>query len=155
MVRSEQQLVLDSPSVFETMDMPDKILVIEDDPDQSKPFIELLKYRGYEIVPAENGIDGVAMAVRHQPDLVIVDLLLVQRGDELDGFDVIKVLRKTPETSDVRILAWTGHFVKREDEIRALRVGADDYVSKDSEFGLLEARIEALLRRVARESNGQ
>lgn len=128
--------------------MPHKILVIEDDPDQSKPFIELLRYRGYDIVPADNGIDGVAKAVKHQPDLVIVDLLLVQRGDQMDGYEVIKVLRGTQETLNVRILAWTGHFVKKEDEIRALRAGADDYVSKDSEFGLLEARIEALLRRV-------
>ncbi|SRR6266481_682873 len=133
--------------------MPHKILVIEDDPDQSKPFIELLRYRGYDIVPADNGIDGVAKAVKHQPDLVIVDLLLVQRGDQMDGYEVIRVLRSAPETTDVRILAWTGHFVKREDEIRALRAGADDYVSKDSEFGLLEARIEALLRRVRLEPN--
>lgn len=133
--------------------MAHRILVIEDDPDQSKPFIELLRYRGYDIVPADNGIDGVAKAVKHQPDLVIVDLLLVQRGDQMDGYEVIRVLRSSPETMDVRILAWTGHFVKREDEIRALRAGADDYVSKDSEFGLLEARIEALLRRVSLEPN--
>jgi DNA-binding response OmpR family regulator len=130
--------------------MPHKILVIEDDPDQSKPFTQLLKYRGYEIISAQNGIDGVAQAVKHRPDLVIVDLLLVQRGDQMDGYEVIQVLRNTPEMATVGILAWTGHFVERQDEIRALRSGADDFVSKNVEFGVLEARIEALLRRVSR-----
>lgn len=127
-----------------------KILVIEDDSDQSRPFTQMLKYRGYEILTAYNGVDGVAQGIEHNPDLVIVDLLLVQRGDEMDGFDVIQKLRNTPSTARIGILAWTGHFVERSDEIRALRSGADDYVSKDSEFGLLEARIEALLRRVSR-----
>lgn len=130
--------------------MPHKILVIEDDPDQSKPFIQLLKYRGYEILHADNGIDGLAKAATDRPDLVIVDLLLVLRGGEIDGYEVIKTLRSMPETSNAGIMAWTGHYVERTDEIRALREGADDYVSKDAEFGLLEARIEALLRRVSR-----
>lgn len=112
--------------------------------------MQMLKYRGYEVEATFNGIDGVAQAITYRPDLVIVDLLLVQRGDEMDGFDVIQTLRNTPPTAHVGILAWTGHFVERNDEIRALRAGADDYVSKDSEFGLLEARIEALLRRVSR-----
>jgi DNA-binding response OmpR family regulator len=130
--------------------MTPKILVIEDDPDQSRPFTQMLRYRGYEILTAYNGIDGIAKALSHRPQLVIVDLLLVQRGDEMDGYDVIQALRAAPETNSIGILAWTGHFVERSDEIRALRSGADDYVSKDSEYGLLEARIEALLRRVAR-----
>jgi DNA-binding response OmpR family regulator len=130
--------------------MPYKVLVIEDDPDQSRPFVQMLKYRGYEVLTAYNGIDGVAQAIKHHPDLVIVDLLLVQRGDEMDGYDVIHALRETPETVNVGILAWTGHFVEQRDEIRALRAGADDYVAKDAEFGLLEARVEALLRRVLR-----
>ena len=127
-----------------------KILVIEDDPNQSRPFTQMLRYRGYDVLTADNGIDGVAKAIKHYPDLVIIDLLLVQRGDEMDGYDVIQALRNSPETANIGIMAWTGHFVEGSDEIRALRAGADDYVSKDSEFGLLEARIEALLRRVAR-----
>ncbi len=130
--------------------MAHKILLIEDDPDQSRPFTQMLRYRGYEILTAYNGVDGVAKAIQQHPHLVIVDLLLVQRGDEMDGFDVIQALRNTPPTAHVGILAWSGHFVERSDEIRALRAGADDYVSKDSEFGLLEARLEALLRRISR-----
>lgn len=127
-----------------------KLLIIEDDDEQSKPFLENLRYRQYEVFHAFNGLDGVAQALKHKPNLVIVDLLLVKRGDSMDGYDVIKALRETPETENVAILAWTGHFVDRQDEIRALRTGADDYVTKDIEFGALEARIEALLRRAKR-----
>ena len=129
------------------------ILVIEDDPEQSKPFTEMLKYRGYKVLHAYNGIDGVAQAIKHQPHLIIVDLLLVQRGDEMDGYDVIRELRKTPETRSVGLLAWTGHYVSGDDEIRALRLGADDYATKDVEFGTLEARIEALLRRTTKHAD--
>jgi DNA-binding response OmpR family regulator len=125
-----------------------KILLVEDDPEQSKPFAQLLLYRGHQVDHAANGIDGVAKALKYDPDLVIIDLLLVQRGDEMDGFELIQALRDTPETARVAIIAWTGHFVDPRDAIRALRVGADDYVNKDIEFGLMEARIEALLRRV-------
>jgi DNA-binding response OmpR family regulator len=130
--------------------MPYKILVIEDEERQSKPFVKMLEYREYEVLVAFNGLDGVALAVKYVPDLVIVDLLLVQRGDQMDGYDVIRTLRKTPETCNVGIVAWTGHFVDGQDEIRALREGADDFMSKETEFGLLEARIEALLRRLSR-----
>jgi two-component system KDP operon response regulator KdpE len=131
--------------------MPHKIIVIEDDADQSKPFIETLTHnKDYDIIHAFNGIDGVAAVVKHTPDLVIVDLLLVQRGDEMDGFDVIKAIRCIPDIKTIGILAWTSHFVKRQDEIRALRAGADDFINKDADFAVIEARIEAILRRVNR-----
>ena len=125
-----------------------RILVIEDDSEQSKPLIQMLEYRGYEVLAADNGTDGIAKAVEHYPDLVIVDLLLYMRGAEMDGYDVIRELRNRSETAAICILAWTGHYVQSNDWIRALRSGADDYVTKDVEFGLLEAKIEALLRRV-------
>lgn len=126
------------------------ILVIEDDTKQSKPLVDMLKYRGYKVVPAYNGIDGIARASEQLPDLVIVDLQLVEKGDELDGYAVIQALREDPSTSSIGILAWSAIFIDGNDEIRALRAGADDYVNKEIDFGRLEARIEALLRRVTR-----
>jgi DNA-binding response OmpR family regulator len=133
--------------------MSQKILVVEDEAEQAKPFISLLSYKGYEIIHAENGVDAIALALKERPSLAIIDLLVVRRGDEMDGYDLIHQLRETEETKNVAILAWTGHFVQRQDEIRALRAGADDYVSKDVEFGVIEARIEALLRRTARSAS--
>lgn len=128
--------------------MAHKLLIIEDAADEEKPIIQMLEYKEYVILTAHNGLDGVAKVIKHQPDLVIIDLLLVERGDETDGYDVIRVIRKTPEIASVGIIAWTSHFVRGQDEILALRTGADDFVRKDVEFGVLEARIEALLRRV-------
>jgi len=125
------------------------ILIIEDDSEQSQPLIDMLKYRGYRVDHAFNGLDGIAKTVKLEPDLVIVDLLLFERGDDLDGFRVIEILRETEGISDVGILAWTGQYVKNIDQIRAFRVGADDYLVKETEFGILEARIEALLRRLS------
>jgi two-component system alkaline phosphatase synthesis response regulator PhoP len=124
-----------------------KILIIEDLDDMVKPILQMLEYRGYEVITAQNGIDGVAQAIKHKPDLVIVDLLLVERGGEVSGFEAIKAIRGTPEIASIGILAWTSHFVRGQDEIQALRAGADDFVRKDVDFGVLEARIEALLRR--------
>lgn len=125
-----------------------KILIIEDEADQAKPIIQMLEYRGYKVFPSQNGISGLAKAVELRPDLVIVDLLLVEHGDEADGYDVIEAIRNTPEIASIGIIAWTIHFVSGQHEIRALRVGADDFVRKDVEFGVLEARIERLLKRI-------
>lgn len=128
-----------------------KILIIEDDPDHLQPMIQLLQHnKVYEILSAQNGIDGLAQAIEHRPDLIIIDLLLVERGDEMDGYDVIRQLRNTPETANVTILARTAHFVTETDQVRALRAGADGYIEKGVGFAVLEATIETLLRRVSR-----
>ena len=123
------------------------ILLVEDSQEQARPFQQLLEHRGYAITVAENGPQAIAAAQAGQPELVIVDLLLVERGDRMDGYQVIQELRARASTKTVGILAWTGHYVRAQDEIRALRLGADAFVSKDVEYGVLEARIEALIRR--------
>src|SRR5262245_377736 len=128
--------------------MPGKILIVEDEREQAKPFYDLLKFRGDTVFTAENGVDAMKMSSTYRPELVIVDLLVVRRGDVLDGYHVIEKLRSSKETNRSGILAWTSHYVREADHIRALRLGADDFVTKDIEFGVLEARIEALLRRV-------
>ena len=125
-----------------------RLLIVEDHQEESVPFRELLLFKGYDVIVCENGLDALAIAVEQKPDLIIVDLLLALRGDDLDGYEVIKRLRTVPTTRRIGILAWTSHFVKDKDQIRALRSGADDFVTKDVETGVLEARIEALLRRV-------
>lgn len=123
------------------------ILVVEDDEKQARPFVEMLQFRDFNVKVAYNGTDALAMARKYSPNLVIVDLLLVARGDEMDGYDVIRSLRNSADLGRVSIMAWSAHYIKPQDEIRALRAGADTFVLKDLEYGVLEARIEALLRR--------
>lgn len=123
------------------------ILLVEDEDTQAKPFAELLSFRGYSVHVAYNGTDALALARKQRPEVAVVDLLLIARGDALDGYEVIRALRESPESARVGIMAWSAHYIRPQDEIRALRAGADSFVSKDAEYGVLEARIDALLRR--------
>ena len=129
----------------------ERILIVEDDWSQAKPFTQMLEYRGYTVRCAQDIVSATQMVHKFDPHLVIVDLLLVSTAAEADGFDVIAALRSAEfALSTFGIMVWTSHFVNAKDEIRALRSGADEYLRKDAEFGLIEARIEALLRRIAK-----
>jgi two-component system, OmpR family, alkaline phosphatase synthesis response regulator PhoP len=117
-----------------------RILVIEDNRDLAFGLRNNLEIEGYEVETAEDGRVGLEAFVRVNPDLVILDLML----PELDGFRVLRSLRKNGHTIPILILTAKG---EEADKVRGLRMGADDYVTKP--FGLLEllARVEALLRR--------
>lgn len=126
----------------------DRILLVEDEETQSGPFLQMLEYRKYAVECARDLTEVRCLLPTFKPVLAIVDLLLVS-ADMADGFDVIRYVRSS-SYAHMGLLAWTARFTDARDEIRALRNGADDFVRKDAEFGLIEARIEALLRRVDR-----
>jgi two-component system alkaline phosphatase synthesis response regulator PhoP len=117
-----------------------RILVVEDNHDLAYGLRNNLEIEGYEVEVAEDGQAGLEVARRASPDLVILDLML----PELDGFRVLKALRAASTDPPVLVLTARG---EEADKVRALRMGADDYVTKP--FGLLEllARVEAVLRR--------
>ncbi len=125
-----------------------RIIIIEDDESQSKPFSQMLEYRGYDVRCAKDWPEANEIIQSFRPTLAIVDLLLIS-AEGSSGFDVIQKLRASAH-SRVGILAWTARYVDARDEILALRAGADDFVRKDAEVGLIEARIDALVRRVRR-----
>jgi DNA-binding response OmpR family regulator len=117
-----------------------RILVIEDNRDLAYGLRNNLEIEGYAVAVAEDGQAGLDQAQRTSPDLVILDLML----PALDGFRVLKALRAASGRPPVLVLTARG---EEADKVRALRMGADDYVTKP--FGLLEllARVEAVLRR--------
>lgn len=117
-----------------------RILLIEDNRDLAFGLRNNLEIEGYEVETAENGRAGLEAFARTTPDLLILDLML----PELDGFRVLRSLRKEGHSVPILILTAKG---EEADKVRGLRMGADDYVTKP--FGLLEllARVEALLRR--------
>jgi len=117
-----------------------RILVIEDNRDLAFGLRNNLEIEGYEVETAENGLAGLEAFTRTNPDLLILDLML----PELDGFRVLRSLRKEGHSTPILVLTAKG---EEADKVRGLRMGADDYVTKP--FGLLEllARVEALLRR--------
>ncbi len=119
---------------------PAKILVIEDDP-AIRVGLELnLRHEGYRTLCAATGEEGIALAQREKPDVVILDLML----PGCSGHDVLRELRRNPDTTQVLILS---ALDRTEDVIEGLKLGADDYIRKPFAVAELLARIEAALRR--------
>ncbi len=121
------------------MHMPEKILVVEDEPSLQETLAYNLEKQGYTVEAVGDGRAGVESARRINPDLIILDIML----PELDGFEVCKILRKE---MTVPILMLTA----RDDEIDrvvGLEVGADDYLTKPFSMRELLARVKAQLRR--------
>jgi len=123
--------------------MGDKtLLVVEDEQD----ILNLLSYNlenaGYLVHKAENGTQGVVKARQHNPDLILLDLML----PDLDGIEVCRRLRQDPNTRDIPIIMLTAKSGD-EDIVHGLEVGADDYVTKPFSPKVLEARIRNVLRR--------
>ncbi|HEY6207579.1 MAG TPA: response regulator transcription factor [Gemmatimonadales bacterium] len=117
-----------------------RILIVEDNTDLAYGLRNNLEIEGYQVNVAEDGPQGLAEAQRRPPDLMILDLML----PGADGYRVLKTLRDAGARFPVLILTARG---EESDKVRALKLGADDYVTKP--FGVLEllARVEALLRR--------
>jgi two-component system, OmpR family, alkaline phosphatase synthesis response regulator PhoP len=117
-----------------------RILLVEDNRDLAFGLRNNLEIEGYEVATAETGSAALESFSQAAPDLLILDLML----PELDGFRVLRTLRQKGHSTPVLVLTARG---EESDKVRALRMGADDYVTKP--FGLLEllARVEALLRR--------
>ena len=123
-----------------------RILLIEDNVDLAFGLRNNLELEGYEVAVKESGRAGLDSVLNDPPDLVILDLTL----PEMDGFRVLKEIRRDGSTVPVLILTARG---EESDKVVGLRLGADDYVTKP--FGLMEllARVEALLRRTNQQSD--
>jgi len=105
--------------------MPKKILVVEDNEANRILMRQILKYYGYEVLEAADGVSGLEMAREHMPDLILLDLQMPVMG----GFAVIRELRKTPELSKLKVMAVTS-FAMKGDREKALEAGFDEYVTK-------------------------
>jgi two-component system response regulator ResD len=126
-----------------------RILLVEDEDIHARPLKQLLEFRGYEVQWVRDWREAREMILQFTPELAIVDLYLAT-ADDMEGFDVIKWLRAALPT-ELGIMAWSMNYVDARYEVLALRAGADDFVRKGTDVGLVEARIEALLRRINRQ----
>lgn len=120
--------------------MADRILVIDDDPSITRSLARSLVHEGFEVDTANSGPDGLAVAEDRPPDLVILDLMM----PGMDGYEVLRRLRKTDETPAVIML--TARDTPTDEALGFAR-GADDYVVKPYHWEVLIGRIRALLRR--------
>ena len=122
--------------------MKDKILVIDDEETTAQLIGILLERRGYEVVKSYSAEEGLRAAYRHQPDLVLLDIMM----PDMDGWEVCKRLR---EMSDIPIIFLTARD-ETHDVVRGLEIGADDYIVKPYNNEELVARLKAHLRRSPR-----
>jgi len=120
--------------------MAKRLLVVEDDVAISRVLHDNLVYEGFQVECASDGIQALAKAQTFIPDLVLLDLMLPGRS----GLDVCEVMSARPNRPAIIILT-----SKREDsdKVKALNLGADDYVTKPFALDELLARVHAVLRR--------
>ena len=102
------------------------LLIVEDDPDILRLLDAALTFKGYRVVKARNGEEGLAIIQRERPAIVIADIMM----PKIDGFGLIHRLRIHPETRDIPVVFITATYVTQEDRSFALRLGATRFIQK-------------------------
>jgi two-component system, cell cycle response regulator DivK len=120
--------------------MTKRILVIEDTEDNRQIIRDLLTSVGYEIIEAADGVDGVAMAETHRPDLILMDIQL----PGMDGYEATRRIRAVPDLAQVPIIAVTSYALSG-DEAKTREAGCDGYVAKPFSPRQLLAKIREFL----------
>jgi len=104
---------------------PKKILIVEDDDSLANVYITRLQAEGFDTKRVPNGEDALAVAKAYQPDLILLDVMM----PKVSGFDVLDILRNTPETVNIKIIMLTA-LSQDADKERAQSMGVDDYLVK-------------------------
>jgi CRP-like cAMP-binding protein len=121
-----------------------KILLIEDNPDVRENTAEILTLANYDVRTAENGKIGVELATREKPDLIICDIMM----PELDGYGVLHILSKKPETASIPFIFLTAK-TEKADIRKGMTLGADDYLTKPFDDTDLLNAVEARLNKIS------
>src|SRR5664279_5209870 len=124
--------------------MKKAILVIDDNADIRENTAEILELAGYKTFTAENGKKGVEIALREKPELVVCDIMM----PELDGYGVLHLIRKNPETIHIPFIFLTAK-TERSDFRKGMEMGADDYITKPFEDIELLNAVEIRLKKSA------
>jgi two-component system KDP operon response regulator KdpE len=124
-----------------------RILVVEDEPDMRRALRAGLGYHDYDVLAVESGEAALAQHAGYRPDVVLLDLGL----PGMDGFEVLRRLREASRAAVIVVSVMPGE----KDKVRALDLGADDYVVKPFGMEELVARIRAVLRRQADVAAGE
>ncbi len=130
------------------MNKPGKILIADDEPD----ILEIVSYNltaeGYEVICAKNGNEAIEFAKRHLPSMIILDIMMPGKN----GIDVCKILRLQPQFKDT-VIIFLSALSDENTEIRGLETGADDYITKPISPKVLISKVNALFRRVTKETD--
>lgn len=104
---------------------PKRILLVEDDDALASVYQVRLQAEGFQVQRVANGEDALAVAISFRPDLVLLDVMM----PKVSGFDVLDILRNTPETANLKIIMLTA-LSQDSDKQRAKSLGVDDYLVK-------------------------
>ena len=121
--------------------MSKRILVIEDQEDNRQIVRDLVTASGYELVEATTGEEGLEVAAREQPDLILMDIQL----PGIDGYEVTRRIKANPKLSKIPIIAVTSYALSGDDK-KAFAAGCDGYVTKPYSPRLLLAKIKEYLK---------
>lgn len=102
-----------------------RILLVEDDDALAGVYLVRLQAEGFDVRRVSNGEDALAAAISYKPDLVLLDVMM----PKVSGFDVLDILRNTPETANLKIIILTA-LSQESDKQRAIKLGVDDYLVK-------------------------
>jgi two-component system cell cycle response regulator DivK len=117
-----------------------KILLVEDNEMNRDMLSRRLLRKGYSVVIAHDGEQGLMLARSETPELILMDISL----PKMDGWEVTRQLKSDPETRAIPVIALTAHALST-DRQKAFEIGCDDYDTKPVEFGRLSEKIEHLL----------
>jgi len=118
-----------------------KILLVEDNEMNRDMLSRRLERRGFQVVIAEDGAAGVAVAKSELPDLILMDMSL----PVIDGWEATRQLKSAAETKDIPVVALTAHAMAGDEE-KARAAGCNDYETKPVDLPKLLAKIETLLQ---------
>lgn len=104
---------------------PKKILLVEDDDALANVYLMRLEVEGFEVRRAVNGEEALSAALDYHPDLILLDVMM----PKIDGYEVLDILRHTPQTATVKIIVITA-LSQETDRKRAQDLGADDFLVK-------------------------
>jgi CheY-like chemotaxis protein len=123
-----------------------RILIVEDNEMNRDVLSRRLAARGYDVLVAEDGREGLALADAHQPDLILMDLGL----PEIDGWECVRRLRSTVSTRAIPVIALTAHAMVG-DRQKALDAGCDEFDTKPINFAGLLTKMQSLFERISAE----
>lgn len=118
-----------------------KLLVI-DDSDQIRWFLKHVFYKEYQILEARNGQDGINVALKEEPDLILCDVMMPVK----DGYETCREIKNDPKMAQTPVVMLTAK-VESEDVITGIEAGADDYITKPFDVEILRSKINSLMKK--------
>ena len=121
--------------------MPEKILIVDDNPVNRRLLLGILAKEGYELLEAVDGEEAVQVAVRELPDLILLDIMMPKK----DGYEVCRELKSDSRFAAIPII-FLSAMAETKDKIKGLEMGGADYVTKPFDRGEVMARCRAQLK---------